>query len=198
MRRRWFAHDGKPGDRTLAEQLAGLEKLREAIPGATVLDLGCAEGLLMREFLEWGARCVDGVEIVPEAVSDARALLADAVYHGRSRVHLGSILTLDALELLDPQYDIVCALAVVQKVERVDLALAGIARRARDLLVLRNPPEHGAIIATERQRGQRFDTRAILEPTHFLADEVRGSRGEWIGYFLANEYLKRMHPWMAP
>lgn len=195
MRRRWFAHDGKPGDRTLAEQLAGLEKLREAMPGATVLDLGCAEGLLMREFLEWGARCVDGVEIVPEAVSDARALLSDAVYHGRSRVHRGSIMTLDALDTLDPQYDIVTALAVVQKVERCDLALTLIARRARDLLVLRNPPEHGAIIATERQRGQRFDTRSILEPTHFLADEVRGSRGEWIGYFLANAYLKRMHPW---
>lgn len=198
MRRRWFAHDGQPGDRTLAEQLAGLEKLREAIPGATVLDLGCAEGLLARQFLAWGARRVDGVEIVPEAVSDARALLADEIRVGRASVHRGSIMTLDALDLLDPQYDVVCALAVVQKVERVDLALAGIARRARDLLVLRNPPEHGATIATERQRGQRFDTRAILAPTHFLADEVRGSRGEWIGYFLANDYLKRMHPWMAP
>jgi len=196
-RRRWFAHDGHPGDRTLAEQLAGLEKLREAMPGATVLDLGCAEGLLAREFLSWGARRVDGVEIVPEAVVDARAVLADAIREGRASVHRGSIMTLDALDTLDPQYDIVCALAVVQKVERCDLALAGIARRARDLLVLRNPPEHGAIISTERQRGHRFDTRDILAPTHFLADEVRGSRGEWIGYFLANAYLKRMHPWTA-
>ena len=115
-RRRWFAHDGHPGDRTLAEQLAGLEKLREAMPGATVLDLGCAEGLLAREFLAWGARRVDGVEIVPEAVSDARELLADAIRDGRASVHRGSIMTLDALETLDPQYDIVCALAVVQKV----------------------------------------------------------------------------------
>ena len=61
--------------------------------------------------------------------------------------------------------------------------------------MLRNPPAHGATIATERQRGRRHDTRDILAPTHFLADEVRGSRGEWIGYFLANAYLKRMHPW---
>jgi len=194
-RRRWFAHAGEPGDRTLAEQLAGLEKLREAMPGATVLDLGCAEGLLAREFLSWGARRVDGVEIVPEAVVDARAVLADAIREGRASVHRGSIMTLDALDTLDPQYDIVCALAVAQKVERCDLALADIARRARDLLVLRNPPEHGAIIATERQRGRRHDTRAILAPTHFLAQEVRGSRGEWIGYFLANSYRDKVGPW---
>lgn len=193
-RRRWFTWAGEQGDRTLVEQLAGLEHLRSAMPGAAVLDLGCAEGLLAREFVAWGASRVDGVEIVREAVKDARELLKYEIRDGVASIHHGSILALDELDLLE-QYDIVCALAVVQKVERCDLALEGIARRARDLLVLRNPPEHGAIISTERQRGRRYDTRDILAPTHFLADEVRGSRGEWIGYFLANAYLKRMHPW---
>ena len=174
MRRRWFAHDGQAGDRTLAEQLAGLEKLREAMPGATVLDLGCAEGLLAREFLSWGARRVDGVEIVPEAVVDARAVLADAIREGRASVHRGSIMTLDALDTLDPQYDIVCALAVVQKVERCDLALAAIARRARDLLVLRNPPERGPVIATERQRG------ALAIEAHDIAQHAQETRTEQI------------------
>jgi 16S rRNA G966 N2-methylase RsmD len=61
----------------LEEQLRGLEPMLSEVKGKTVLDIGCAEGLIAREVLERGAAkvifidskqpCVDAVKETDEA-----------------------------------------------------------------------------------------------------------------------------------
>ena len=53
MGKGWFVTDGRAGDRTLAQQLVGLDKIN--VQGATVLDVGCAEGLISIEMAKRGA-----------------------------------------------------------------------------------------------------------------------------------------------
>lgn len=195
-RRRWFAGDGQPGDRTIEQQVRGLDSLREAIGGKSVLDLGCAEGLLAKKYLQWGAATVHGVEIIPAAVSIAKNVCDDAVDRGTAKFFVGSIADLDSIDGLEPEYSIVTALAVMHKVIDVERALLSAAARAKELLVIRNPPEHRHIIATPRQHGKRFDTRAILSQTHFLANVDVGWNNEWVGYFLSRAiYDGDIEPW---
>ena len=63
----WFGHD-----RTLAQQMMGLDRLFAEIEGKDVLDVGCAEGLLSIECAKAGADVV-GIEIRAQAVHDAMA-----------------------------------------------------------------------------------------------------------------------------
>ena len=45
----WFTTAKRPGDRTLEQQLVGLDKVLAEVAGKTVLDAGCAEGLISME-----------------------------------------------------------------------------------------------------------------------------------------------------
>ena len=45
----WFSTKGRLGDRTLKQQLMGLDPLFAECKGKTVLDVGCAEGLISIE-----------------------------------------------------------------------------------------------------------------------------------------------------
>jgi len=71
----WFSTPGRPGDRTLDQQLNG--RLFMEARGKTVLDVGCAEGLISIELAKAGAIAVHGVEIVPEHVKVANKLRGD-------------------------------------------------------------------------------------------------------------------------
>lgn len=194
-RRKWFSFNGSRGDRTLEMQRMGLGMLEEAVEGMSVLDLGCAEGVLIDQYLRWGATHVHGVEIVPEAVEDARHVLEGWIESGSAHVFHGSVANLDAVSGLHDRYDIVTALAVLHKVERPDLAALAAARRANTLLVIRNPPEHKHVIATERQRGWRYDLRATLASSHFLGHVDYGWNGEWVGYFFNNSMRGKVEEW---
>jgi ubiquinone/menaquinone biosynthesis C-methylase UbiE len=67
-----------------ARERALLSLLREAnllpLTGRKILDLGCGEGALLRDLLRYGAREGDlhGLDLLPERVERARALLPEA------------------------------------------------------------------------------------------------------------------------
>ena len=71
----WFVIDGlQAGDRTLAQQMLGMEAALAEARGKRVLDLGCAEGLIALEFLKAGAAQVTGIECNPATAAVTRRL----------------------------------------------------------------------------------------------------------------------------
>lgn len=186
QRHRWFVGKNRPGDRTLKTQVMGLSSAQEMMSGATVLDLGCAEGILIEQYFKWCAALVHGVEIIEEAANDARELLADFIVDGRCHIATGAIERLDIVEGLLDRYDVVCALGVMHKTRNVIDPLRNAAKRAGKFFILRNPPENGRVIGGHRQHGDRFDCVEIIRDTHTLIEETRGWNDEWIGYFSAN------------
>jgi hypothetical protein len=131
---------GLHGKHSPEDRLASLEAVIAEAPGATVLDLGCAEGVISAEFIHAGARRVDGFDINPGRVAAARRLLSSRRAHYR----VGNLNNWSAFvrdNELVPQYDIVLFLGVYQHLApetRID-TLQGIASKCRDRLAVRAP-----------------------------------------------------------
>lgn len=174
----WFILDERTGDRTLQEQMIGLQWLQENCAGKTVLDLGCAEGLISIEAARRGAAAVHGVEIVPGHVEIANQLRGDLP------------ITFEQGDCNDwrPQrrYDIVLALSLLHKLKNPTAATAAFADAAAVAFVLRTPPAHAPTIV---------DWRSSFEPHHIgdvlkkhglrlLAGGHNGPRHEWVGIYV--------------
>src|SRR5690349_21167118 len=73
----WFKIEGvQEGHVDFARQFRGLEIVRAEASGASILDLGCAEGLISLEMVKAGAALVHGVELEAKRVETARSLFA--------------------------------------------------------------------------------------------------------------------------
>ena len=171
----WFTTPDRPGDRTLEMQLLGLDPLLDEAKGVTVLDIGCAEGLVSMEMARRGAQ-VTGIEIVPGHIEVAKRLrgalpcrfeVADAnVYEP------------------DEPYDIVLMLAVLHKLRDPSRALARFAKATKTLAVIRLPPEHAPAIVDKRSGGVKHDTAAVMAWYGFHLERVtRGSFAEHTAYW---------------
>lgn len=134
-----------------AERLAGLEPLLAEAAGASVLDLGAAEGLVSAAMVRAGARVVHAFERDPDRVAAARELLgglgtleelcagaADlSDWDAFARAHAG---------VLRPRYDVVLFLGLYHHLPPAarDAALRGALARADRWFALRTPPALGA------------------------------------------------------
>lgn len=174
--RGWFDTPGRPGDRTLANQLQGLGKLLVDCDGKTVLDIGCAEGLISIALVRAGALAVHGVEIVKEHVEVGSKLRGDLPV---------------TFECADAntwrpkrQYDIVIALALLHKLKNPTAAARAFAEAAREMVVLRLPPEHAPTIIDERSGNNPHHIGDVMTNAGFrLVHEDRGHLNEWVGYY---------------
>lgn len=70
-------HLGLYGKWPIEDSIKGLQPLIERAPGSMVLDLGAAEGLIAKSFLDAGASLLHGFEIDASRVERARKLAAD-------------------------------------------------------------------------------------------------------------------------
>jgi len=177
-RKGWFSTPGRPGDRTIDQQRMGLGWLFNNCRGRTVLDVGCAEGLLSIELAQLGAAAVHGIEIVPGHVEVA------------NRLRGGLPVTFEVADanVWRPvrQYDIVIALALLHKLRNPTAAAAALAEAARHAVVLRLPPEHAPTIIDQRSGFNPHHIGEVMAAAGFSlhAASNDGAFGEWVGIYL--------------
>lgn len=182
----WFSTPGKPGDRTLEQQLMGLEPLFAEVAGKTVLDVGCAEGLISIECAKHGARCVTGLEIRPDAVRCADKGMA-ALGISRPFTWWFKCGSADDPEVAQKfrSYDIVLMLAVLHKLKDPSAACRRLAAAAKDLVVIRLPPGTDSVIIDPRSGNVPNDIGWVMADEGFELERAghSGPFGEWVGYY---------------
>jgi SAM-dependent methyltransferase len=179
-RKGWFRIEGvQDGDRTLEEQLRGLEVID--FRGQGVLDLGCAEGLIAHYALLNGAEFVDGAEIIEAHVKEARRQCAQ--FGARARFLHMDLARFDA-EQFRSRYDVVLLLAILHKLRRPLDLLRQLASLSVGLYVVRLPAQGAGVISDERSGCVAYDVPAWFEGAGFdLERTSAGTFDEWVGYF---------------
>jgi SAM-dependent methyltransferase len=173
----WFTIDGVPGDRTLKQQLKGLGDLRDRVKGKTLLDIGCAEGLISMYLVDHGAVAVHGIEVRPDFIETANRLRGDRAC---------TFETADA-NVYQPvrQYDICIMLAVLHKLREPVKACKRFAAAAREMVVLRLPPKGALIITDDRSGGEKHDIGRAMQACGFMLKNAHyeGPKGEFMAYY---------------
>ncbi len=139
--RPWFIIGGNGGQIPLKRQLLGLDDID--VQSKTLLDVGCAEGLMALHFLKKGARITHGVEIRERAVEVAQSLAGHIGVADKTRFYAGDLRFPDKAlnqEGMLPSYDVVFAMASLQKTKRKSgLVLLKIAEKCGETLIVRLP-----------------------------------------------------------
>jgi len=176
----WFAVGGKPGDRTLEQQMVGLDRLMAAVPGKTVLDCGCAQGLISIEMARAGAEYVHGVEILQPFVDTAWREAGDLENVGFEQGDMNHW-----RPGANAFFDVVVALAILQKLRDPSAVAHMLANTARELIVIRTPPGRDPwVLPPERGRAVPHDIGRVLRHRGWrLSEQLAGTFGEVIGYW---------------
>lgn len=179
----WFKVPGirEVGDRSLDEQMIGLEFGLQECAGKTVLDLGCAEALISREFAKAGATRVLGIEKVSQALDVAREVCASYPQIEFLCVNLERYMPANP----EPeQFDIVLALGIAHKPKNPERALRWAASCTRDLLLFRPPGYAIDGWFKSKHSEQRCHSPTVLTDCGFEQERViRGVRNEQVEYW---------------
>jgi len=161
----WFTTPRRPGDRTFEQQIIGLEPLFAEVSGKTVLDVGCAEGLISIECARRGARFTRGAEIVAGHVA-----IANTLHENRPCKFIRA----DANEWVpDREYDIVLLLAILHKLTNPTDACARFAGAARELCVIRYPiSSEGEVIVDARSSSEPHNIGELMEAMDFRVEQI--------------------------
>jgi hypothetical protein len=144
-------------------RMSGLERLASGCAGKSVLDLGSAEGLIARCFLQGGAAVLHGVDIVSDRVIAAREVCGDFGNASFWQADLSDWPTFRARHAghLLPWYDIVLYLGLHHHLPAASRGstLAGAAAMSGDVFALRTPDacyEEGQAAERLQKRGFRL------------------------------------------
>lgn len=182
VREGWFHTPGRAGDRTLAQQLTGLHRVFVDIRGRTVLDVGCAEGLVGIELARCGAALVHGVELVASHIEVGRRLALQAGVQDRVAFEEADA---NVAEPPRMRFDVVLMLAVLHKLRDPTAACVRYAGVCADLCVIRLPPKGAPVINDARSGYKPHDIGELMTRAlgfRFEA-EAEGPFGEWMGYY---------------
>lgn len=165
MRRGWFVIPGvQLGDVTLEDQIIALGPAFAEAPGKTVLDIGCAEGLIGREFAKSGAREVIALDSIEAHLDVAREQCA------------GYPITFVHANINDPQplysADIVLALGVIHKLQFPEIGVRFAARSSRSLVLLRSGRGASGGIIRSKYHGNTCDSHAIMQAEGFMIERL--------------------------
>lgn len=177
-RRGWLKIPGvQSGERSVEEQMLGLGPALEESKGKTVLDLGCAEGLIGREFIRAGAVSVLGLEHLESHIAVAKAQCAGLPMRFES-------CDLNVVAVPEkPEFDVVLALAVLHKLIEPDRGTRYCARMARSLVVVRLPIGSSGVISGKHSK-IKGDVREVMGAEGFLLERTeQGPRKELVQYW---------------
>lgn len=184
----WFLGVGRDGDRTLEQQMAGLERLVAEVRGKSVIDAGCAEGLISMELAKAGAQWCVGVEVVQGHVEIANGMKGNLP----CAFKVGNLNDFDVSTL--PMADVVIMLAILHKLKDPSGVCAQLAARAKDLCVIRLTP-HGPVIIDDRSKNVPHDILQVMDSAGFALEwQGTGSFSEWIGYFRRVNVIEAVPP----
>jgi SAM-dependent methyltransferase len=174
MRSGWFRISGRQdGFRSLTEQMAGIGPALDS-KGKTVLDLGCAEGLIALEFMRGGA-VVHGVEFNRQLLEVALDLGVPAWYFDLNE---------GLPEGCFAQYDIVLLLAIVHKLLDPAQKLREFSRLARERVVIRLPLGSDGKFRSKYSE-MPCDVQLIMPAEGFrLEQTLPGPRGELVQHWV--------------
>lgn len=183
----WFAIPGyQTGDRTLDEQIAGCEDGLAAARGKTIIDLGCAEGLISRRFLEAGACSLVGLDHSEEKIKTARMICKD--FQNAMFLPTDLMSWFKSHGKFQYQYDIVLALSIITKFPDPAVILRYAADSCADLLLLRTSakPCDGWYYA--KHGGKACNVIDVLTERGFTAiKQVPGTHDEGVWYWRRNQ-----------
>lgn len=179
----WFTIPGvQTGDRTIAQQLKGLQPLLDEVRGKSVLDLGCAEGMITRACVDAGAARVTGLDNNGDFIAAAMGNARFGISFAMADMNLppqAAGLDEDAIRA-----DVVLMLGVLHKLRLPLLSLQYWAPLAAGLLVIRLPASMPGFVLSPRSGNVRHDVTACLSDLGFSLDRVeKGHEDEWVGYF---------------
>ncbi len=188
LRHGWFKIPGiQPlGDRTIEEQMSGLDPAIREAAGKSVLDIGTAEGPISLAFAKAGAARVFGIESVEGHLIVARYICQEYPNVTFQQAEL----SMWAQEHPVPEkFDIVLALAVIHKLHYPEVGARFAARSARKLLLFRPPGDtwesgwNGTI--KSKHRPNTCNWFEVMKQEGFVLEKrVRGSHDEGVEYWL--------------
>jgi SAM-dependent methyltransferase len=184
MRKGWFKIAGvQDGDRTLGEQLKGLNPLLRDIRGTRVLDLGCAEGLIADACIARGAEAAYGVEINQASVRVGQTMVDRMVFISHLDLNRTD-LVVEYLRTL-PKLDVCLMLAILVRLRRpLELIDAVVKEQGPALFVVRLPSFMPGFVKDHRSGNIRFDVTARFNTHGYDLSEVEpGHYEEWTGYY---------------
>ena len=138
--RPWFVIGDNSGQWDIERQDAGLSQID--FKNKTVLEIGCAEGLVSLQNLKRGARLSHGIEFRERAVEVAKSIAGVLGQSDSAKFFWGDIRAADKVlnqgGMLD-RYDIVIAMAVLQKVPNQAEIFSKLLAKCASTMVLRLP-----------------------------------------------------------
>lgn len=166
MRAGWFVIPGvQNGAVTLEDQMIAIWPAVEGCKGKTVLDIGCAEGLIGREFARAGASRVLGLDSLP-----AHLAVAQQQCEGLPM----SFLIANVNEPIQGLYfDIVLCLNVAHKLRDPAVGIRFAAESSLGLVLIRSgrgADEKGII--KSKHHGKTCDSHAIMRECGFTLQKV--------------------------
>jgi hypothetical protein len=182
--RGWFKIPNlQKGKVDLGRQASGLDVVRKSCAGATVLDLGCAEGLISIEMAKAGARLIHGVELIRDRLLVAESMFQEQ-YPDLERNFIEWDLTrfndlfLDITPGTAPEkpslltrYDVVLCLAIAQKLSNPGRFLRLAAALCTDIIAIRLPYP---VIDDPRSFNIPVDVKRLLSKEFDLIQETEG------------------------
>ena len=186
----WFSVPGirERADRTLQEQMLGLDAALAEAGGKSVLDLGCAEGLIGREFARAGAKRVLGIEVLQSHLDIALKACRTEIIDGKMQFACANLHEWISKRPEPVQFDIVLALGIVHKLAQPELLLRWAAKSARTLLCFRGPGRKelqgwDGVIKSKHGPGEVNVPKTMESEGFALERTENGVRGEGVHYW---------------